>query len=517
MASTVVVGLDGAGFDLVERWMADGTLPNLAELRSGGAAMELSSWPPPVTCPNWQCYATGTNPGKLGVFWWERVDREGEQLLSTAGSEHFDGVHYWTQFDDRVAVVNLPTSYPPPVVDGIHVAGGPGAEGSGYTTPRSLERELESEYGYRVHPPGLGTLDSDSPESDCVDAIYELIDTRFAVVEDLLDAGEYGFVHLTVFYINVLQHFFWDHEVVKRAWKRIDDHLGTLLDRDDVGHLFVMSDHGSNAIETRFNVNQWLVDEGYLVTETGVSDALHRLGLTQRRLRSVLSRLRIERAARRLVPRRIQTLLPRADGTVFEQGKSDVIDWEESRAVASGQGPLWVLSTEPAERARVREELRQRLDGLSTPAGREVIASADPAADVYHGPHVERGPDLVLRQAPGVHIDDRLGSGEVFARPTDWRAENTETGLCIAYGPSVDPSAAIQNVRITDIAPTVTHLRGYPVPENFDGAVRTELFAAGSEPADRPVESRPPLTGEAGRSGTADERTKQRLDDLGYL
>jgi len=194
-----------------------------------------------------------------------------------------------------------------------------------------------------------------------------------------------------------------------------------------------------------------------------------------------------------------------------------VVDWDASTVIASGQGPVWVLSTYPDERERLRRELITKLDGLETTDGRPIIASADPAAAVYDGPHTPAGPDLVLRQAPGVHIDDRIGSGSVFATPDDWRAENTETGLCIAHGPSIDPAGAVDDLRITDLAPTITHLHGYPVPEEMDGSVRTALFAPDSDPANRAVETRPALARERATASGPDTGTQQRLEDLGYL
>jgi predicted AlkP superfamily phosphohydrolase/phosphomutase len=515
--ATLVLGLDGGSFHLIDRWLQTSELPNLARLCEEGAAMDMQSCPPPVTCPNWQCYATGTNPGKLGVFWWEKIDRSRQRMVSTASSGDFDGVHYWHQFDGESAIVNLPTTYPPPAIDGLHIAGGPGSDSSGYTTPPDLEREIENRHGYMVHPPSLSSLSRHDPGHVCVDEIYDLIDARFDLVSDLLAEGEYEFVHLTVFYINVLQHFFWDHEVVLEGWRRIDRRIGELLDQSALEHLFVMSDHGSNEIEITFNVNHWLEQEGYLVTKSGVSDLLYKAGLTQDRLRGLLSRLRFERTARRFVPRHLQTLLPSADGSVSEQGKQDVIDWEASTAVASGQGPVWVLTEDRQQRQAIRDQLITDLYGLRSDDGTGVVSAASPAAELYEGAHVPEGPEIVLRQAPGVHIDDRIGARKTFTTPDSWSAENTETGLCIAYGPTINPQATGLNMAITDLAPTITHLMGYPVPENMDGTVQTALFAADSPPARRTVDTRPPLKDARGTSAETTSTTEQRLSDLGYL
>jgi predicted AlkP superfamily phosphohydrolase/phosphomutase len=75
MTRTIVLGLDGANWPLLESWIEAGDLPNLAALREEAAWGSLASQFPPVTSPNWRCYATGCNPAKLGVFWGS-VNRE---------------------------------------------------------------------------------------------------------------------------------------------------------------------------------------------------------------------------------------------------------------------------------------------------------------------------------------------------------------------------------------------------------------------------------------------------------
>jgi predicted AlkP superfamily phosphohydrolase/phosphomutase len=516
--TTVVLGLDGGSFELIEEWLQAGDLPNLQRLREEGTGVDMQSCLPPVTCPNWQCYATGKNPGKLGVFWWEHVDRDHQSIDSTSASTDFDGVHYWTGLDGTVAAVNLPTSYPPPEINGIHVAGGPGAEQTGYTNPPEYETELVDNYEYRVHPEKLSLLSKDDPDSDCVEEIYDLIEMRFDVLEELLASGEYELIHVTVFYLNVLQHFFWDHEIVRDAWRQIDARLGEILENDSVDNVFVMSDHGSTPIETEFRINTWLEANGYLETTTDVSGYLHRVGITKERIRLILGRLGVEWWARRLVPRRLQNLLPNTEGAVDKTGKQRVIDWERSTAVASSQGPLYVLSTDESERASIRESLLDELDGLRDGNGNTVVEDAVPATSVYEGPYVDTGPDIVLRQGDNVHIDGTVGHENVFGEPDTWRAENKEIGLFLAHGESIASGADLDGMHILDIAPTIFHLHGRGIPDDWDGTVRTELFAESSEPGQRDPEYTEPLEhSRATENETPRDAVTDRLEDLGYI
>ena len=69
----IVIGLDGASFELIEPWMEEGVLPNIKKVIAEGVYGDMRSCLPPVTAPNWKCYSTEKNPGKLGIFWWENM------------------------------------------------------------------------------------------------------------------------------------------------------------------------------------------------------------------------------------------------------------------------------------------------------------------------------------------------------------------------------------------------------------------------------------------------------------
>ena len=64
----LIIGFDGATFDLIRPWAQSGHLPNLGQLMAEGVHGDLASTLPPVTSPAWPTFMTGCNPGKHGVF-----------------------------------------------------------------------------------------------------------------------------------------------------------------------------------------------------------------------------------------------------------------------------------------------------------------------------------------------------------------------------------------------------------------------------------------------------------------
>ena len=64
----IILGLDGLEPDLVEKYLEDGKMPNLAALREQGRYSRLRTTFPPLSPVAWATFATGSNPGKHNLF-----------------------------------------------------------------------------------------------------------------------------------------------------------------------------------------------------------------------------------------------------------------------------------------------------------------------------------------------------------------------------------------------------------------------------------------------------------------
>jgi len=283
---TVVVGIDGGHYELISPWLEDGELPNIRRIVEEGVSADMRSVLPPVTCPNWLSYATGKNPGKLGLYWWRNVDTRNRRIRFP-GERRRRTDRYWQLLSDEcpVCVVGVPLTAPPSPLNGVLVAGAPDAEEEGYTYPPALEEKLDAEYGYRVQK----TESLEHDPDDAAAEVHDLIDLRFEVAKNLRDTIDAEFLQVTTFYINSLHHYFWDDSRTLEGWRRVDDHVGDFL--DEGANVVLMSDHGSNAIRTVFNVNSWLEREGYLSVRRHKSEeTLHRFGVSREHLATLADR-----------------------------------------------------------------------------------------------------------------------------------------------------------------------------------------------------------------------------------
>ncbi|HQO21394.1 MAG TPA: alkaline phosphatase family protein, partial [Acidobacteriota bacterium] len=74
MGRVIVVGWDGATWDLLMPLIERGVCPVLGQLAGESAYGPLRSTIPPVTAPSWITMATGVNPGRHGCFDFNKAD-----------------------------------------------------------------------------------------------------------------------------------------------------------------------------------------------------------------------------------------------------------------------------------------------------------------------------------------------------------------------------------------------------------------------------------------------------------
>ena len=144
--------------------------------------------------------------------------------------------------------------------------------------------------------------------------------------------------------------------------------------------------------------------------------------------------------------------------------------------------------------------------------------------EIYSGPHLEQAPDLILR--PNEPSDIFFGLADFGHRETvstvyRYSGMHRDYGMLIMNGPGVRQGSAVEGAVIQDIAPTVLHTMGLPVPADMDGSVLENAFAE-EYMESFPVNIGDPATSDdgSGWTGYSKEGEKEimdRLEGLGYL
>ena len=529
----LVLGLDGADWRVLEPWLADGTMPTLAGLRARGLWGPLTSTIRPESSIAWATFATGVNAGKHGVFGFvgQRPDSY-EVTLNTAASVR--AVPFWQRAaaaGRRVAVVNVPMTYPPrPIPQGVLVAGmlTPDIR-SPFTQPPSLQAELlraVPDYVIQVDRMGMGL-------EAFVRATTEALRARARAGVWLLEREAWDVMVLVFTATDRLQHYTmhllypehprYDAEearrllpVLKEAYRALDEGIAMLLEKAGPdATVMVLSDHGFSPVARAFLTNVWLQEQGLLVMREGAG--------TKQDVWARLRRVAWLRRWKQRLPG-VRRVRRRASLAPFLER----VDWSRTRAVYSptggirlnvrGREPMGVLSRQEADAlaAWLQEALPAERDPLT---GAHPITHVYPREALYAGPWVAHAPDLILTslregEHPGHHVQipPRMGP-QVMVDSGELTGNHAYEGIVLVYGPGIT-QGRIEGAHLMDLAPTILQWLEVPVPQEMDGRV---LAFAGEE-GERVGDEVAMMGEEVSGLSEEDQRTlEERLRSLGYL
>lgn len=565
----VVVGLDGATFDLITPWVQAGKLPTLARLLEESAAAPLESVLHPFTAQAWSSMVTGANQGKHRIFdFWERDFHTYGFRLTNASFRSLPAL--WTllsQAGRHVIVLNVPMTYPPEAVNGVLVSGWdtPGM-GAAFTYPAELKAELTrlgNGQPYVIVPDDWKY--STAQRADKVlSELQREIDVRFAVATNLMQREPWDLCFFVVSAPDGAAHFLWKyhdpahplHDAQQRAalfdedpllqvYQRADQRLGEFLQTlpPDV-YVLVVSDHGEGPLEdVEIHLNLWLAQQGLLTFHPAGSPR------SPRRMAKWLAARAVERSKQALYGRvsfstlaRLRHLWPdRLRTTLGEESFFPAIDWSSTLAYSEEvRGNIWINLrgrdphgiVEPGEAYEtLRSRIIETLSGLRDPrSGQPLIKRVWRREERFSGPYVERFPDLVVEAAyPDLFRPRRHYQGTEAVRHLsieEMRGRritgcHRAHGIFLARGRGVQAGARLALADITDVAPTVLYLLDEPVPAWMDGRVLVDIFTPDLL-AEQPIRLDGQAAATAGPADVAyDEADAQMLADrlagLGYL
>ncbi len=455
-----VIGLDCAEPRLAfDRWRQE--LPNLNRLMSAGTWGPLRSVDPPITVPAWSCMMTGRDPGELGIYGFRNRSEYDYHSLAVADSSAVRTDRVWDHFSSagkHVIVVGVPQTSPPVAVNGELVSCFLTADPrkDPYTYPAGLRAEIESIVGsYRVDVRNYRSDDRDRILAE----IYEMTEQRFTICRHLLDTRPWDFFMMVEIGLDRMHHAFWrfldaehprhepDHryrDAIRNYYIYLDEEIGELLERfDEDTTVLVVSDHGARPMQGAICVNEWLVQEGYLV-------------LAQ----------------------------PPRGPTPFSDAQ---VDWSRTRAWGeggyycrlclnvAGREPQGVVA--PGECEQLLDELAARLEVLPGPNGESIGTRTYRPQELWRE---QRGipPDLIVYFGDlGWRSNGSLGHGQHWTFENDTGpddANHDRNGLCIISGPGV-PVERRDDLAIYDVAPTILAQGGLPAQEGMRGRVLAEV------------------------------------------
>lgn len=548
----IIVGLDGATFDLILPWIKDGKLPFLHEVMENGAYGELKSVIPTISPAAWSSFMTGVNPGKHGILGFFNLKRSSYKV-EVVNSGHRKAKEFWMllgEHGNKVGIVNVPLTYPPKQVNGFMITGmltPPKARN--FTYPPSFRNEINGIIGGDSLDPLFTYLEGEGLFIEKLfDSTWKLAQLCFTLIK------QYKPDLFTVVFngTDYIQHRFWHlidpshprHKmengeklgnIILEYYQFLDGILREIysLAGEDATLIFI-SDHGAGPLLKYFHINYWLLCNGFLylkrTPKTKIKEYLYRVGLSPEKIYNMLLKARVGnlgfkgyRADRKLRLAIEKLFLSLSD-----------IDWKRTKAFSIGSGLIYInlKGREPygivcpgEEYEKVRDEIISQLSSFKDPeTGDHVVEKVYRKEELYVGPLLDKFPDLIILPKPGyVTFEEcEFGAYSLLTPAKAVSGSHRLKGIILMKGPEIKSGLKIENARIIDVAPTVLYLFGVPIPSYMDGrplseAIEKTLIENSVENSlkESKAESMPseisPFTPEE------EEEIKRRLRKLGYI
>jgi predicted AlkP superfamily phosphohydrolase/phosphomutase len=483
----VVIGLDGLNPDLVYQWKDK--LPQLSKVMGQGVHGVVRSSIPPLSAPAWSCMLSGRNPGHFG-FWdcTYRKDysyRQSERVSSKTRDQKVDTLYkILSEHNKKAAIINVPFTYPPPEIPGgysISSSTVPGPN-AGFTYPPSLKEEVEKMVGeYIIDVSGFDANLRQMDKQAVIKRTYDMDRQRFELIKYFIEEKQCDFVFAVISGTDTLPHSFYHYfdenhrrytpdprykDVVKNHYIFCDENIGKIADlMDEKMAIIVLSGYGVQRLDGRINLNEWLIQEGYL-------------------------RLKAEPSA--------LTSLMQAD-----------IDWSKTKAWATGcAGGIYLNArgrepegvVDPKDYNRFLDELAEKLKAILDEKGRTLDTEVYKRKDVHSGQYARFGPDLFVSFNNYHMITSGLvGYNSIHSYDMPAGSEcgaHGPYGFFVVYDPAIAQKGKMWAVDLLDIAPTVLDLFQLPAPPNMEGKILSKKEKEYSE---------------------EEKEVRRRLSRLGYL
>ena len=450
-----VFGIDGAPPELIfEEWLNE--LPCIKKLMGQGSYAKLNSSVPPVSAVAWISMYTGKHPKDHGVFDYIYRKNNSYSDISVVSANNVKEKSVWqiiSEYGKKSVVCLIPITWPIKPFDGILISGflTPGIN-KDYVYPSNLKQEIESIF----NEPFMIDIQNhrDLSKEELLEKIYKMTEMHFKLMRHLIKNKEWDLFFGMIMGSDRVNHNFWKYfdkehrryehnpkfeKALKDYYIFLDKKLGELIELlDDDTAIIILSDHGIKRMDTRVNLSDWLIKEGYLVLKEPINKE-----------------------------------------TKFDM---DMIDWIKTKVFARGawDGQIFINLigreelgiVDKEEYKKLVDELEEKLKKIPGDDGKVLNTKIFKKED-YHGKFDEIAPDLI------VYFDDlQYGCNTtLIGNKTLWsprtaiggdEVTHSQQGIFIT---NESKKGYLGEIEIIDIAPTILNKLNVPIPEDMKGEI----------------------------------------------
>lgn len=445
-----VIGLDGATLNIIEMAGITG---------SDWLCSECISTIPPYTPPAWNSIITGVNPGKHGIIGFRKIDwANRKSTFYTSIDLQKPRIFEMLSLQGKKSIVaNLPQTYPFKGIKNIQNI----AVVSDWASPvQSIYPEkLNEKYKeYLIEPPTPSRAGKNITQY--LKLVEEFLDARLHIYYDLLEKESWNLYFVVFSETDWIQHVV--PEVVEgekrprvsKIFNKIKKFIQEAQNVSDITML--VSDHG-------FEIKEKIVYPNTVLKNAGLLKLADQKALALKLSRSAF------RIATKIGPMR-RFLKKHVGG---KSGLLTVLDNDTKGAIL--ESDTWGIYVFDSQ---YKEDIVRELEKL------EELSHVYDAKELYKVQSLPKYfPEIIIYPRERVAV-----STEVKDTPVKkiYKSEHSMRGIFCVTGEDVKKYTNFNSpVTVYDIAPTILHIFGLPIPNDVDGRVLMDILKEDSEFAKR--------------------------------
>lgn len=497
MKHVIVIGLDGMSWNVLAELFRRGVMSSVNSFRKEGVYGDLKSIIPPFTVPTWTSLSTGVNPGKHGAYSFLMPKKDYGSRLVSSKEVKCPRMHEVLSMKGlKSVVINLPLSYPPVALKGVMI--------SDWLYPKcevfpNSARSLTKDYA------PLDPLWAQRDPLNYVEKMRLNLESRLGVIERLFLKKSWSLFFVVFSETDFLLHKLYDDIMLgtglaKEAYKvfdMIDNFIGKIMRNVPRNSLILLvSDHGFTKYRYVVHTNKILRDAGLSkprIVDRGTRSSKK---ISTRKRNFFIPKIFYKAATEVEPARRVLSLLFYAMlGRDVTLPYCAIADPRSSHALMYFTDHFgiyinskdvfrnWLMKSEEAK--IVQNSVKNLLFNVKNPnTGDAVFERICTREELFQGPHAKKFPHIILFPEKEHWIDNGIIGKTVEEK---FRINHSLTGIFTACGEEVKRGVELSCISIFDIAPTILHCIGLPVPHDTDGKVLLDIFKEGSEVRRRPI------------------------------
>lgn len=497
----VLIGLDAASPDLIEKWIDDNTLPNLKRLRKRGSFVRIGSKEDLVIELPWVTFYTGVNQGKHGAYHYLHWIPE-KMSVERVSKDILPIIPFWHKFesaDPKTIIIDIPHNPMPEKLNGLEINGWDVHDllESRNSYPRDLLKTISKSIKQPKRTIEQYKLFSTNELIGLKNEILNEIESKIQLVKFLSKKTNWDLLMVVFSAPHISGHKFWDTtnlesrdsgndnmeltNALKQIYIACDQALGRLLDLLPINATYlVCSLHGMGANQSR----------GIVLPEI-LEKILNKDSKSSSSKPNFLSSLRMKIPAD--FRHRIKEQLP-----IPLQDRLSAF-WRMGR-MKSTKSSAFVLPYDYNAYVQVNLIGREKYgvvspgeeyENLINKISRGITSFRDADTDEpivdkilrreelgLEGEYLEKFPDLTIRWKHTPAANHRALHSNKYGTipwPTPGRipegrsGEHRYQGFLIAVGEKFPPNAFLDGMRIVDLAPTILDLLGLKKLPEMEG------------------------------------------------